>query len=204
MKHFELGDKVRDRASGVEGVVVGVTNYLTGNNRVFIESKNPKSGKLIRRWYYVNIDLLNSDPGKTTKQTRVSRSSSSKKSPRTMKIYQAYLWRDSRSGQEGEETCQEGRGRERRYQGVDREGCMRTARFCEHCGAALRRVEGARTYDEESGDPLLEIAVECPKRINDSWFKRTFGDGTRWKHTRQFVGQFNLATSKFQSQYCQI
>jgi hypothetical protein len=42
---IELGAHVRDKITGFEGVVVAKTEYLTGCNRISLQSKELKDGK---------------------------------------------------------------------------------------------------------------------------------------------------------------
>lgn len=44
-KMIELGDKVRDRISGLEGIVIGLTKWLYGCVRVSIQPQESKDGR---------------------------------------------------------------------------------------------------------------------------------------------------------------
>ena len=46
---FELGDIVRDTITGLEGVVVGRTDYLYGCRRYQIAPRDLKDGKPVRQ-----------------------------------------------------------------------------------------------------------------------------------------------------------
>lgn len=44
---FELGDKLRDRVSEVEGIVIGRIEYLNGCTQYAIKPKKTKDGKVL-------------------------------------------------------------------------------------------------------------------------------------------------------------
>jgi hypothetical protein len=54
MKKIELGDTAKDKVSGVQGVVVAITRYLTGCDRVAIQPREVKDGKPAD---WVNLDI---------------------------------------------------------------------------------------------------------------------------------------------------
>lgn len=41
----ELGDRVKDRITGLKGIAVGITNYLYGCKRVAVQPETEKDGK---------------------------------------------------------------------------------------------------------------------------------------------------------------
>lgn len=47
METVNLGDKVRDRITGVDGIAVGITTWLYGCRRVTIQPQEHKDGKPI-------------------------------------------------------------------------------------------------------------------------------------------------------------
>lgn len=53
---FNLGDRVRDRVTGVEGVVVAITNYLTGCTHVSIQQPQRDDGA-VPDWHSVDVSL---------------------------------------------------------------------------------------------------------------------------------------------------
>ena len=42
---IELGDRVKDKISGLKGIVVGISNYLYGCRRISIQPEESKDGK---------------------------------------------------------------------------------------------------------------------------------------------------------------
>lgn len=42
---IELGDRVKDRISGLQGIVMGITNWLYGCRRLSIQPEESKDGK---------------------------------------------------------------------------------------------------------------------------------------------------------------
>ncbi len=44
-KTIELGDRVKDRISGLQGIAVGITNYLYGCRRISVQPEESKDGK---------------------------------------------------------------------------------------------------------------------------------------------------------------
>ena len=55
MKIIELGDKVKDKVSGFSGIVVAITQYLTGCDRALVDAGCDKDGKMREA---ENIDVL--------------------------------------------------------------------------------------------------------------------------------------------------
>jgi hypothetical protein len=57
---IELGDKVKDRVSGFQGVVVSKTNYLNGCCRVGVKPQALEKGSTIdEEWFDIGqIDLI--------------------------------------------------------------------------------------------------------------------------------------------------
>lgn len=43
---LELGDEAKDPVSGFKGIVVGITTYLNGCDRVMIQGKAQRDGKI--------------------------------------------------------------------------------------------------------------------------------------------------------------
>ncbi len=64
---IRLGDKVKDRITGYEGIVTGITNWLNGCARIGVQSTKLKDGKpLETEWFDVNqIQLVKSKVMKT-------------------------------------------------------------------------------------------------------------------------------------------
>lgn len=54
MAKIELGSTVRDKITGLEGVVMGRTEYLTGCAHVGIQRKLKESDSLIPDWQWVD------------------------------------------------------------------------------------------------------------------------------------------------------
>jgi len=54
---IELGDRVKDKISGLKGIVVGISNYLYGCKRVSIQPEEAKDGKPAE-WYTVDEPQL--------------------------------------------------------------------------------------------------------------------------------------------------
>jgi heat shock protein HspQ len=54
---FQLGDRVKCRVTGFNGVIVVRSNYLTGCNRYGIQSEKLKDNKP-DDWVYIDEDLL--------------------------------------------------------------------------------------------------------------------------------------------------
>lgn len=57
MFKFDLGDKVKERITGFEGVVVCQSRYLTGCNRYAVQSQELRDGKPAD-WVYFDEDML--------------------------------------------------------------------------------------------------------------------------------------------------
>jgi hypothetical protein len=47
----ELGDRVKDKIAGLEGIVIGITNYLYGCQRVAIQPETAKDGQPAEAFY---------------------------------------------------------------------------------------------------------------------------------------------------------
>ncbi len=48
---IELGDRVKDRISGLKGIAVGITNYLYGCKRIMVQPEETKDGKPVDTFY---------------------------------------------------------------------------------------------------------------------------------------------------------
>ena len=49
----ELGDRVKDKITGLKGIAVGVTNYLYGCRRISVQPEQGKDGKPAE-WFTVD------------------------------------------------------------------------------------------------------------------------------------------------------
>jgi len=47
MARIELGDRVKDRISGLKGIVTGITDWLYGCRRISVQPEEAKDGKPI-------------------------------------------------------------------------------------------------------------------------------------------------------------
>ena len=57
--NIKLGDKVRDRISGFEGIATGTAAYLNGCNRVLIEpTKLDEDGKIIKPVWFDDVQVV--------------------------------------------------------------------------------------------------------------------------------------------------
>lgn len=52
---FEIDDKVRDRITGLEGIVIGITMWTTGCARAVVQPRIDKEGKVPES---ISIDVL--------------------------------------------------------------------------------------------------------------------------------------------------
>lgn len=57
-REIELGDKVRDKVTGVTGIVVAMTNWLFGCSRIGIQPQELKDGKPVEQTW---IDILQAE-----------------------------------------------------------------------------------------------------------------------------------------------
>jgi hypothetical protein len=60
LKVIELGDRVKDKISGLSGIAVGITNYLYGCRRISVQPEQAKDGKPAE-WFTVDepqLDLV--------------------------------------------------------------------------------------------------------------------------------------------------
>jgi len=48
---IELGDRVKDKITGLKGIVVGITNYLYGCQRIMVQPEETKDGKPVDTFY---------------------------------------------------------------------------------------------------------------------------------------------------------
>ena len=56
--NIKLGDRVRDRISGFEGIATATAAYLNGCNRVLVEpAKLDKEGKLIEALWFDDVQV---------------------------------------------------------------------------------------------------------------------------------------------------
>ena len=51
MEYINLGDSAKDRVTGVEGIVVGRTSWLTGCDRIGLQRPADKDGKVPDVWW---------------------------------------------------------------------------------------------------------------------------------------------------------
>ena len=58
--NIKLGQKVKDRVTGFEGIVIGITKYLSGCDTVGIQPQGMKDGKSFDvEWYdYTRLEIL--------------------------------------------------------------------------------------------------------------------------------------------------
>ena len=55
---IKLGDKVRDRISGFEGIATGTAEYLNGCKRILIEPTNlDEDGKLLKSVWFDDVQV---------------------------------------------------------------------------------------------------------------------------------------------------
>ena len=66
----ELGDRVKDKITGLKGIAVGITNYLYGCKRVAVQPETEKDGKPADTFFVdepqLEIMKKGAIPGRTT------------------------------------------------------------------------------------------------------------------------------------------
>ncbi len=72
---FELGDKLRDRVSEVEGIVIGRIEYLNGCTQYAIKPKKAKDGKVLDAEWVDSQQVEKIDGGLNIKKTGTGGSS---------------------------------------------------------------------------------------------------------------------------------
>ncbi len=57
LKMIELGDRVKDRITGLKGIAVGISKYLYGCTRIAVQPEEAKDGKPAE-WFHVDEPQL--------------------------------------------------------------------------------------------------------------------------------------------------
>jgi hypothetical protein len=73
---YELGDRLRDRVSEVEGIVIGRIEYLNGCTQYAIKPKKTKDGKVLDAEWVDSQQVEKVDDGLRITKTRTGGSSS--------------------------------------------------------------------------------------------------------------------------------
>lgn len=73
---YELGDKLRDRVSEVEGIVIGRIEYLNGCTQYAIKPKKTKDGKVLEAEWIDSQQVEKVGEGLNITKTRTGGSSS--------------------------------------------------------------------------------------------------------------------------------